>query len=94
MSFSSLGISDHLIKGLEKQKYFKPYPIQEQTIPAILNNKDVLGIAQTGSGKTASYVLPILMNLEGKTATKIFTFCKACICGLMDAPPKTANDFT
>ena len=51
-------------------KYTKPYPIQEQTIPAILNGKDVLGIAQTGSGKTASYVLPILMNLKGKTTTK------------------------
>ena len=70
MPFSSLGISKHLIKGLEKQKYLKPYPIQEKTITAILNNKDVLGIAQTGSGKTASYVLPILMNLEGKTTTK------------------------
>ena len=70
MPFSALGISKHLIKGLEKLKYTKPYPIQEQTIPAILNGKDVLGIAQTGSGKTASYVLPILMNLEGKTTTK------------------------
>ena len=70
MPFSALGISKHLIKGLEKQKYLKPYPIQEKAIPAILANKDVLGIAQTGSGKTASYVLPILMNLEGKTTTK------------------------
>ena len=70
MSFSALGISKHLIKGLEKQKYLHPYPIQKETIPAILNKKDVLGIAQTGSGKTASYVLPILMNLEGKTKTK------------------------
>jgi ATP-dependent RNA helicase RhlE len=70
MPFSSLGISKHLVRGLEKEKYIKPYPIQEQTIPAILNKKDVLGIAQTGSGKTASYVLPILMNLEGKTTTK------------------------
>ena len=70
MPFSALGISKHLIKGLEKQKYTTPYPIQEQTIPAILNGMDVLGIAQTGSGKTASYVLPILMNLEGKTTTK------------------------
>lgn len=70
MPFLALGISKHLIKGLEKQKYTSPYPIQEKTIPAILNGKDVLGIAQTGSGKTASYVLPILMNLEGKTTTK------------------------
>ena len=70
MPFSELGISKHLVKGLEKLKYLKPYPIQKQTIPAILNNKDILGIAQTGSGKTASYVLPILMNLDGKTTTK------------------------
>ena len=70
MPFSKLGISKHLINGLEKFNYTKPYPIQGQTIPAILNNKDVLGIAQTGSGKTASYVLPILQNLEGKTTTK------------------------
>ena len=70
MSFESLGVSKHLIKGLEKQKYYKPYPIQEKAIPAILDGKDVLGIAQTGSGKTASYVLPVLMNLAGKTTTK------------------------
>jgi ATP-dependent RNA helicase RhlE len=70
MSFSEIGISKHLIRGLEKLNYIKPYPIQQKAIPAILDYKDVLGIAQTGSGKTASYVLPILMNLEGKTTTK------------------------
>ena len=70
MSFLALGISKHLVRGLEKLNYLKPYPIQEKAIPALLNNKDVLGIAQTGSGKTASYALPILMNLDGKTATK------------------------
>jgi len=70
MSFTSLGLSPHLTNTLTKLKYEKPYPIQEMAIPAILQKKDVLGIAQTGSGKTASYVLPVLMNLEGKTATK------------------------
>ena len=70
MSFSSLGISSFLTKALAALDYTKPYPIQEKAIPAILEHKDVLGIAQTGSGKTASYVLPILMNLEGKTTTK------------------------
>ena len=66
MSFESLGVSPALLSALADQKYTKPYPIQEQAIPAILAQKDVLGIAQTGSGKTASYVLPILMGLEGK----------------------------
>jgi ATP-dependent RNA helicase RhlE len=64
MTFSSLGISKELIKTLEKLNFEKPYPIQEKAIPEILNNKDVLAIAKTGSGKTASYVLPLLMNLK------------------------------
>ncbi|WP_417591964.1 DEAD/DEAH box helicase [Owenweeksia hongkongensis] len=70
MSFTSLGLSPYLAKALTAQNHTKPYPIQEAAIPAILKGKDILGIAQTGSGKTASYVLPTLMNLEGKTATK------------------------
>lgn len=70
MPFTSLGLSPILNSALKKLNYNEPYPIQQQVIPAILNNKDVLGIAPTGSGKTASYVLPILMNLQGKTANK------------------------
>ena len=65
MSFSSLELPKYLLKALETENYTKPYPIQEMSIPAILAKKDILGIAQTGSGKTASYVLPILVNLEG-----------------------------
>ena len=61
MSFSNLGLSPSLIKALEGQNYKAPYPIQTKAIPTILFGKDVLGIAKTGSGKTASYVLPILM---------------------------------
>lgn len=64
MTFSALGLSPELTEALANLKYNKPYPIQQQAIPAILSGKDVLGIAQTGSGKTASYVLPILMNLQ------------------------------
>jgi len=70
MPFSSLGLSPSLLKALANQNYTQPYPIQQEAIPAILNRKDVLGIAQTGSGKTASYVLPILMNLQGKITSK------------------------
>ncbi len=70
MPFTLLGLSPSLLKALETQNYKQPYPIQELAIPAILNRKDVLGIAQTGSGKTASYVLPILMNLQGNTSSK------------------------
>ncbi|HEY5591808.1 MAG TPA: DEAD/DEAH box helicase [Paludibacter sp.] len=70
MSFTTLGLSPALLKALANQNYTHPYPIQLEAIPAILKKRDVLGIAQTGSGKTAGYVLPILMNLQGKTVTK------------------------
>ena len=70
MPFSSFGLSPALLKVLADQNYTQPYPIQQEVIPAILNGKDVLGIAQTGSGKTASYVLPILTNLQGQAEVK------------------------
>lgn len=64
MSFSSLGLSTSLLDALTKLEFNEPYPIQKEAIPAILQRKDVLGIAPTGSGKTAGYVLPVLMNLQ------------------------------
>jgi len=70
MSFTSLGLSKSLLKELENQKFTAPTPIQTEAIPAILNRKDVLGIAKTGSGKTASFALPILMNLQGADILK------------------------
>ena len=70
MSFNTLGLPNALLKAIASEGYAKPYPIQEQAIPAILNGKDVLGIAKTGSGKTASYVLPILTKLQHKSAPK------------------------
>jgi ATP-dependent RNA helicase RhlE len=70
MPFSSLGLSPALCKALAVQNYLQPYPVQLKVIPAILKRKDVLGIAPTGSGKTASYVLPILMNLQDSAPVK------------------------
>ncbi|SEB09951.1 DEAD/DEAH box helicase [Pedobacter hartonius] len=70
MPFTSLGLSETLIKALINQKFTIPTPIQIAAIPAILDKKDVLGIAKTGSGKTASYVLPLLMNLQQKLKIK------------------------
>lgn len=64
MSFSSLGLSKPLLKRIADEQYVNPYPIQEQAIPAILNGRDILGIAKTGSGKTAGFVLPILHRLQ------------------------------
>ena len=70
MSFNNLGLSSSLLSALAELKYKKPTPIQKEAIPAILSGKDVLGIAQTGSGKTASFVLPVLMNLQKNTTLK------------------------
>lgn len=70
MPFTKLGLSPFLLKALTDQKYEKPYPIQEAAIPAILKGKDILGIAQTGSGKTASYVLPILQRSQKQAPSK------------------------
>ena len=70
MSFSSFGLSPALVKVLTAQHYTQPYSIQKEAIPAILSRKDVLGIAPTGSGKTAGYVLPILTNLQGPDVAK------------------------
>ncbi|MFT4753694.1 MAG: ATP-dependent RNA helicase RhlE [Salibacteraceae bacterium] len=70
MSFSNLGLSPSLVKALEGQNYSQPYPIQTKAIPTILFGKDVLGIAKTGSGKTASYVLPLLMLAQSRQENK------------------------
>lgn len=70
MSFSSFGLLSSLLPVLTDLKYESPTPIQEQAIPAILTKKDVLGIAPTGSGKTASYVLPILSQLAANKTGK------------------------
>jgi ATP-dependent RNA helicase RhlE len=70
MPFSKLGLSSEMVALLQSAKYKKPYPIQEQAIPHILAGKDLLGIAKTGSGKTAAYALPLLEKISWKTKEK------------------------
>ncbi|MDQ6479715.1 DEAD/DEAH box helicase [Dyadobacter sp. LHD-138] len=70
MSFQKFGLSEPLLKTIAEQNYTQPYPIQQEAIPAILEGKDILGIAKTGSGKTASFVLPILEMFQSKSAPK------------------------
>ena len=64
MSFSHLGLSDKVLDAVAATGYTTPTPIQEQAIPHVLARRDVLGIAQTGTGKTAAFVLPMLTMLE------------------------------
>ncbi len=62
--FADLGLSGRLLRALEDADYQTPTPIQARAIPLLLDGKDLLGIAQTGTGKTAAFTLPLLHNLE------------------------------
>ena len=64
MSFSDLGLSEKVLAAVTAAGYTTPTPIQSQAIPHVLQGRDVLGIAQTGTGKTAAFVLPMLTKLE------------------------------
>ena len=63
MHFSDLGLATALLTAIQRANYQSPYPIQLSAIPAILQKKDLLALAPTGSGKTAAYILPILQHL-------------------------------
>ena len=60
MSFEYLGLSDEILSALKDAGYSEPTPIQAKAIPSILQGRDILGIAQTGTGKTASFTLPMI----------------------------------
>ncbi len=62
--FSDLGLSENILKAVKEANYQKPSPIQQQAIPSILAGRDIFGCAQTGTGKTAAFVLPIMQKLE------------------------------
>lgn len=63
MTFKDLQIIEPILEALDKKGYTKPTPIQEQAIPILLRNKDLLGCAQTGTGKTAAFAIPILQHI-------------------------------
>jgi ATP-dependent RNA helicase RhlE len=63
VSFADLGLAEPLLRALDAAKYSVPTPIQARTIPLLLQGRDVLGIAQTGTGKTAAFALPVLQHL-------------------------------
>ena len=62
-SFNEFGLAEPILRALAEEKYVTPTPIQAQTIPLVLEKRDVIGIAQTGTGKTAAFALPILNHL-------------------------------
>src|SRR4030095_9660430 len=71
MTFDSLGLRAELLSAVTEQGYARPTPIQSQAIPLVLSGRDVLGAAQTGTGKTAGSALRILQTLGERAGTKL-----------------------
>lgn len=79
MLFEQLGIIEPILKALKKEGYTEPTPIQEQSIPDALEGRDILGLAQTGTGKTAAFAIPILQLLYQQQNHKGYKHTKAMI---------------
>eukprot|EP01035_Chromulina_nebulosa_P035600 gene35600-47877_t len=76
MSFKNLGLADPLVRALEAKGYVTPTPIQRDAIPTVLTGRDLLGIAQTGTGKTAAFVLPSIQRLVEDAKRVLPTHCR------------------
>ena len=70
LNFSDFGFDPDLMEGISAMGFEKPTPIQEQAIPAILEGKDIIGSAQTGTGKTAAFLLPVIQNIIASQGSK------------------------
>src|SRR3569623_106949 len=84
MSFKNLGLAEPLVRALEAKGYTTPTPIQRDAIPTVLTGRDLLGIAQTGTGKTAAFVLPSIQRLTADAKRVLPTHCRM----LVLAPPR------
>jgi ATP-dependent RNA helicase RhlE len=79
MNFAQLGLAAPLLKALDDEGYITPTPIQAQAIPAVLAKSDLLGIAQTGTGKTAAFALPILHRLAAERRPALRKGCRVLV---------------
>ena len=66
MQFTELPLCDEVLDGLNAMNFKEATPVQEQTIPLILQKKDIIACAQTGTGKTAAFLLPLIHNLQSE----------------------------
>jgi superfamily II DNA/RNA helicase len=78
-SFSDFGLGDAITRALAEEKYDTPTPIQVQTIPTLMSGRDVIGIAQTGTGKTAAFALPILHRLAANPRPPARKCCRILV---------------
>src|SRR5512134_620778 len=79
MSFSSFNFHPQIVAGIKALGYCTPTPVQRQAIPQVLQGHDVMGLAQTGTGKTAAFVLPILQRLLKGPRGRVPFGCRALI---------------
>ncbi|MBY8828404.1 DEAD/DEAH box helicase [Hephaestia mangrovi] len=79
MTFAKLGLAEPLVRALEAKGYSEPTPIQAQAIPTLLEGRDLLGIAQTGTGKTAAFVLPSLQRLAESGKRSLPYHCRMLV---------------
>jgi ATP-dependent RNA helicase RhlE len=77
--FHDFGLNDAITRALAEEKYLTPTPIQAQTIPTVMSGRDVIGIAQTGTGKTAAFALPILHQLAAKPRPPVRKSCRVLV---------------
>ncbi len=78
-SFDGFGLNEAITRAIAEEKYATPTPIQEQTIPIVMSRRDVVGIAQTGTGKTAAFALPILHHLAANARPIERKGCRALV---------------
>ena len=79
MSFTDLGLAEPLVRALDAKGYKSPTPIQAQAIPTLLEGRDLLGIAQTGTGKTAAFVLPSIQRMAAAPKRLLPTHCRMLV---------------
>ena len=77
--FSDLGLAEPILRALGTKGYSDPTPIQQQAIPALLQGRDILGIAQTGTGKTAAFSLPSLHRLAANPKGRQNAACRMLV---------------
>lgn len=78
-SFDGFGLNEAITRAIAEEKYTTPTPIQEQTIPIVMSHRDVIGIAQTGTGKTAAFALPILHHLAANPRSPERKSCRILV---------------
>src|SRR6201987_3546892 len=78
-SFSAFELNESLLRSLAEEKYQTPTPIQAQTIPIVMSGREVIGIAQTGTGKTAAFALPILHRLAASPRPLVRKSCRVLV---------------